>query len=246
MYCSEHSLFIMSPLSDVLKAGISACKGVGVGIETYPLGEYIMQSLFLKLTGAQEQKMKCICWDMATLDFEYRYVYLNQKNYGECSDWRSKNGVYNDIIVEIQKKDSSFEPSTLIDGNFLTNILADVMDTFENSVLCVWQKREFDIYKKNYSKGLSSTQIGKSKNGNNYQIMESVLKGWFEEIVYKHRNRCAHNTLSYQINKPDLNILADNTYEYHNYFFRYAIIIVIDSIYMALFNKYLSLQAERV
>lgn len=48
-------------------------------MESYPLCEYVMQSLFLKLTGAQEQKLKCICWDIATHNYEYRYDFLNKK-----------------------------------------------------------------------------------------------------------------------------------------------------------------------
>lgn len=104
MYSSEHSAFILSPLSLILKDGISACRGAGSGIETFPLCEYVMQTMFLKMTGAQEQKMKCICWDIATIDYEYRYEFLNKRSYGECSDFKSKNGIYNDLLDSIQKK----------------------------------------------------------------------------------------------------------------------------------------------
>ena len=100
MYSSEHSEFILSPLFDELRGGVSACRGIDGGIESFPLCEYVVQSLFLKLTGALEQKAKCICWDIATLDYEYRYDFLNRKKYGEFSDWDSKNGVYNDLIRE--------------------------------------------------------------------------------------------------------------------------------------------------
>ena len=55
-----------------------------------------------------------------------------------------------------------------------------------------------------------------------------------------------HNTLSYQTNKPDLDVIAMKDYEYNSYFFRYAIIILIDSILMSLFNKYLTIQPEKV
>ena len=37
-----------------------------------------MQSIFMKMTGAQEQKMKCICWEIATIDFDLRRdIYLS-------------------------------------------------------------------------------------------------------------------------------------------------------------------------
>ena len=61
-----------------------------------------------------------------------------------------------------------------------------------------------------------------------YSLFQAALKDWFEELVYKHRNRCAHNTLSYQVNKPDLNTLADAEYEYHSYFFRFSILVLMD------------------
>ena len=71
--------------------GIPANAGIGNGIETYPLGDYIMQSVFLKMTGFQEQKMKCICWELASNDYEYRYYRFTQNKLGECSNYKEKN-----------------------------------------------------------------------------------------------------------------------------------------------------------
>lgn len=248
MYSSEHSEFILSPLIDLLRNGVSACRGIYDGIESFPLCEYVTQSLFLKLTGAQEQKLKCICWDLATVDYEYRYEFLNKKKYGECSDWDSKNYVYNDLIKAIQKVDNSFEPSQLFDAVFLTRLLDKSIQIYENSVLNIWLKRELYFYKANYANVITIRQIAPSKQSDAkvYQLFQSSLKDTFKEIVYKHRNRCAHNTLSYQMNKPDLNDLAKKDYEYNSYFFRYTIILLIDSIFMSLYNRYLSLQPEKV
>lgn len=79
--CFIHTtkVFWVSPLFDILENAISACRGMRDNMESYPLCEYVMQSLFLKLTGAQEQKLKCICWDIATHNYEYRYDFLNKK-----------------------------------------------------------------------------------------------------------------------------------------------------------------------
>lgn len=248
MYNSQHSEFILSPLIDLMRYGLSACKGTGDGIESFPLCEYVTQSLFLKLTGAQEQKIKCICWDVATLDYEYRYEFLNKKNYGECSDWNSKNGVYNDLLKVIQKVDNSFEPSQLFGATFLSKTLNEILQIYENSILYIWLKRDFDFYKANHATVISIRQIAQAKQNNAkvYSLFQSSLKDKFEEIVYKHRNRCAHNTLSYQTNKPDLNVIAMKDFEFNSYFFRYTIIILIDCILMSLFKKYLSLQLESI
>ena len=246
MYKSEHADFIIAPLFDILGNAIYTCRGIDNSIESYPLSEYIMQSLFLKLTGAQEQKLKCICWDIATHDYEYRYELMNKKNYGEYSDWNSKNGVYNDLIEAIKKIDSTFEPKKIIDNFFLENLLSQLLLLYEGSVLEEWQSRELNYYKSNYKSIIKFNQLGldRQNSAKHYQLFQSVLKNMFEEVVYKHRNRCAHNTLSYQLNKPDLRVLADLDYEYNSYFFRFSILVLIDSIFIVLFKWYLNLKTD--
>ena len=248
MYISQHSEFILTPLIKILKEGISACRAVGDGMDSYPMGEYLMQSLFLKMTGAQEQKMKCICWDLATTDYEYRYDFLNKKNYGECSDYKSKNGIYNDLIEAIEHFEPSFSITNLIDVALLNRTMSMVNSLFSQSALSVWQNREYAFYQSHRANVFSSTQIGKPKqNGAKvYSLFQTALKDWFEKLVYKHRNRCAHNTLSYQVNKPELDKLADAENEYHSYFFRFAIIILMDEIFMALYRKVLIVQHNRI
>lgn len=244
MYISQHSEFILTPLIRILKDGIAACRAIGSGIDSYPMGEYLMQSLFLKMTGAQEQKMKCICWELATLDYDYRYEFLNKK-YGECSAYSSKNNIFNDLIEIIRKENPSFSPSSLIDMPFCTNVLNKIDTLYRNSALCIWQSREYQFYNTHYSSFLNFSQIKYPPDINSYQMFQPPLKAKYEELVYRHRNRCAHNTLSYQINKPDLKVLASSDFGYHSYFFRFAILILIDEIFMKLFQAYIDLQKTK-
>lgn len=248
MYTSQHSVFILTPLIKILRDGISACRAIGDGMDSYPMGEYLMQSLFLKMTGAQEQKMKCICWELATFDYEYRYEFLNKKGYGECSEYKSKTGIYNDLVEAIEHFVPSFKVDTLIDEALLNRTMTMVNSLFSQSALSVWQNREYVFYQSQQANVFSSTQIGipKQKGAKAYSLFQSTLKDWFEKLVYKHRNRCAHNTLSYQVNKPDLNALSDAEHGYHSYFFRFAIIVLMDDIFMALFKEYLSIQQNRI
>lgn len=241
MYISQHSEFILSPLLKILKDGIAACRAIGDGIDSYPLGEYLMQSLFLKMTGAQEQKMKCICWELATLDYDYRYEFLNKKKYGECSSYSCKNNIFNDLIEIVRKEDSSFEPSSLIDEPFCTNVLKEIDALYRNSALCIWQSREYQFYKEKYSTVLKFNQIKYPLHINSYQLFQPPLKAKYEQVVYRHRNQCAHNTLSYQVNKPDLSVLSSSDFGYHSYFFRFAILILIDEIFMKVFQRYIDL-----
>ena len=156
MYKSEHTEFILCPLSSMLQEGLSACKGLGNAMNSYPLCDYITQSLFLRLTGALEQKMKCICWELATVDYEYRYEFL-KKDYGECSDWKSKNGVYNDLINAIKKVEPSFEPASLFDAGFIESIKTLIYNIYMDSILEEWQKKELDFYTSHISTFINST-----------------------------------------------------------------------------------------
>ena len=52
MVNAKHTKFILTPIFEILKDCVNATKGIGIGIETYPLCEYIMQTTFLKMTGA--------------------------------------------------------------------------------------------------------------------------------------------------------------------------------------------------
>ena len=246
MYMSEHAGFILSPLSDILREGNSACRGIGNEMGAFALSEYVMQTIFIKMTGALEQKMKCICWDMATKEYEYRYDYLNKKNYGECSDWKSKNGIYNDLIDNIQKLNSGFSPSSLVTADFLDRIINEVKAIFLHSDMSVWQHRQYVCFRDKYQETFRANQIGldKQKGAKGYKLFESDLQKLFEKAVYLHRNRCAHNTLSYQNNKPELDSLAEDNGIYNNYFYRYALLILMDEVYIALFRKYVELQDD--
>lgn len=86
-----HTSFILEPLENILKKGITPGTAIDDGINAFPIGEYFMQSLFLRMTGAQEQKMKCICWELATNNYQYRYEFLKNKSYGECSSYKDKH-----------------------------------------------------------------------------------------------------------------------------------------------------------
>lgn len=242
MFTSQHSDFILTPLQEILKEGMCACRAVGDGIDSYPMGEYLMQTLFLKLTGAQEQKMKCICWDLATYDYEYRYDFLNRKNYGECSTYDVKKEIFNDLILAIKKIDYVFEPSSIIDDSFLASFHDNIKRLYDSSVMKTWQHREFAYFRLELKKMFCVKQLQYPMGAKSYSLFQSTLRRHYTTLVYKHRNRCAHNTLSYQVNKPDLSVLSSAEYGYHSYFFRYALVILIDEIFIRLFKKYLSLK----
>lgn len=262
---SKHYNFIITPIFNILEESVIACRGIGDGIETQTISEYILQTTFLKMTGASEQKLKCICWELATNDYEYRYQYLN-KNYGECSNYDSKNTIYKDLIKAIIKLDTSLLKDVDAGGKFIlelnkepkdsetfTNSICDgIINLVKNSTFSFFFQKGFSYFCSNYKdffKGkkfailkkkkdddfdaylLANTKDGKDETGE--------LKKYFESIVYRHRNRCAHNLTSYQENLPTLSTLSEKDYDYNNYFFRFSLLILIDEIFIILYEKYI-------
>lgn len=310
MYTDIHSDFISESLIEILKSGINACNSLNGGIESFPMAEYFMQSLFLKLTGALEQKMKCICWELATNNYSYRYDFLHNKNYGECSSYDEKNNIFNDIIRCIKEIDSKFELYRIWDDiEIETSVVEAERLDLEKKIEKARNKHVLTIIEKRQSLGnpMNDSEIDKLKNGiynkpfpeEDFLILlssikrdewfqkqlsiikeilnKSQLKEWFprensnyitklnikfkskdfaiinnkgmsllgggmvgfyKTVVYDHRNRCAHNTMSYQRNLPSLTKIADNNYMYYNYFFRYTLIVLMDSVISKLYNYY--------
>jgi len=290
---NTHTKFILTPILGILEESIIACRGIGIGIETQALSEYVMQTTFLKMTGALEQKMKCICWEIASNDYEYRYQYL-KKNYGECSRYEDKNHVYKDLINAIARINNSFnwysifcnidispivkeslkakidtaianqtrkkgrelhadEINKLSDGMthyymrqnltdkdrsifaqkmILKDINDKIIELIKDSPISIWEQQNFLFFQSNYNDIYSESFMS------NKSLFDTNLIEYYNKIVYKHRNRCAHNLKSYQDNLPTLTNILSETYKYENYFFRFAIIVLIDEIFIRIFNKY--------
>ena len=312
MYNNVHTEFILEPLYETLKKGINACSALTDGIENYPLGEYYMQSLFLRLTGAQEQKMKCICWELATNDYEYRQDYLRNKTYGECSSYTDKNGIFHDIIECIQRIDHSFSIWKIwndieLDEKFIKgerlkwemeinskrdkeieriiqarakegrpmdeedqeklrinkksrpypendfyehiakekrkkgigNYLTEFTNLVKGSSFGLWAQKDVTNWVKLYTRILQCSDFANKKNETTNLLGGGLVK-LYKSAVYDYRNKCAHNTTSYQRNLPTFDVLADNQYPKQSFFIRYSLLILMDWIFIRLYKYYLS------
>lgn len=244
----KHTDFILSPITGLIKETVSACMGIGDGMETSTIAEHILQSLFLQMTGFQEQKMKCICWEMATYDYEYRYKRFIQNVLGECSNYKEKNQVINDIVNCTQSISGTLP---LLDRStknaIITSVVSEIDNIILNTNLYKWESRQYKDYK-DVIKNIKGSQLlvqGKNNSVSLFQEHKDGIGGGYKDLVfiydkvYRHRNRCAHNTLSYQENLPTLNKLMDNDYVYENYFLRYAMLTLIDSVTVTLYKNYL-------
>jgi len=231
-----HSRFIFAPISDILEETISACSTLELGIENQPLSEYILQTTFLKMTGASEQKLKCICWEMASRDYGYRYEYL-KKTHGECSDYKDKNAIYKELIERIKNIDSKFQPSELFDDKqkLINNSKGLLYNIITNSCIESWVERGMHLSRTTSPHDyITANQLKLDENN----IFESSLIESYILIVYRHRNRCAHNLKSFQNNLPTLKTLENPTYVFENYFYRYLLLIILDTIFVKLYEEY--------
>ena len=229
---SKHTDFILSSISEILKDFVSANIGIGSGIQTYPLSEYTLQSVFLRMTGAQEQKMKCICWELATDDYEYRYKRYTINPLGECSTYGEKKIIYKDLIDLIKKLQPDYDVNVAFDRNAIArNTITEIKDICANSNLSTWAEQAY------FGFVSDPTILPPNQFATSHNLFENILQDRYA-LLYKHRNRCAHNTLSYQDNLPTLKELLQADIRYDNYFVRFALLILIDKIFIKLYKTY--------
>lgn len=132
-------------------------------------------------------KAKCILWDIATHDFEYRREFLRENpKQGEYSSYESKKFVYGALV----------EHGEMIDDTRKKELLTQLVDfkkkILEESILKIWLPREL--------RNLKIKELFATKRWAGSSLLESPLNDEIYEKLYMHRNRCAHNVLSYQGN----------------------------------------------
>lgn len=251
----NHNDFILEPIINILKKGISSLSNLGDNIETYPVQEHILRSIFFEMTGFQEQKMKCILWTLATYDYEFRYDFLNEKH-GECSSLTEKSKVYSNLVkqIEVLKPSENIDLKKIIFPDNEHSHIKNNKIKLDNFLNYSNTKSIFEKYI-NMFRGddiIDSSLFlpSKSQLFTNEASLTSSLKGYaipdIYDRLYKHRNRCAHNTLSYQKNLPTLNNLDSKSYKFDNYYIRFLILIFIDTIIIKTYEKYLELRQTRI
>ena len=232
-----HKDFILSPITDILRDAVSASAGVGNGIQTFPLWDYVMQSVFIKMTGFQEQKIKCISWEIATYDYEYRRDFIKTP-LGECSTYKEKQKIHYDLIDQIEKYGLKFDDlkSLINKEEILSKTKSDIKNIFSHTNLFIWAQKYF----MNYESIVNDINVGHFMNEKGSLFSEGKLIKMYK-YLYDQRNRIAHNTTSYQQNLPTLKTLIEKDYKYNNYFLYFAILVLIDEIFIQLYDKYLTM-----
>lgn len=234
-----HTDFIISDIFDVIDDSIMSTSSIGQNIAHYSLCEYLFQSVFLRLTGYQEQKLKCILWEIASDDLDFRYKYLSGSvKVNECSQLSDKNIVYNILKKTLEDKNHPFLfPDEIEINRQISEIKDNLISKFETSVFRKWLPRE-------YSRFIEfSSNIRYKRDG--YFTLKSIFGGdnYLNEAfdkLYRHRNRCAHNLLSYQSNVPKLLDFTKDVDGSDNYFTRILLLCMIDNVFTRMFKFYIN------
>lgn len=239
---SKHERFILTPITSVIEEMNAATSCIGKGIETYALWDYILQSTFTKMTGFQEQKMKCIDWELATNGYDYRLSFLEDvKEKGTYSTYAAKNKVYNALINEILRYSGKdrIDYITELKKRKSINPRESIQQLLEKNSIIYCKQRDFNEFKKSDKEFKNQFfVVPTDKSSKSAKLFESGLTAHYVEELYRQRNRIAHNTLSYQQNLPDLEMLKGEKALSRNYFFWFAILFLIDEIFMELFRDY--------
>lgn len=236
----ENKKFILSSLKDILQGAVNISLLNCKGIESFPLQEYILQSTFLKMTGYSEQKLKCICWDIASVDYDFRYKVYQHWAFGECSSADDKNSIFSLLVKKIQEYDSDFK------GEIVKNRINDlsikdksynfVKQCIQNSALRFFMERDFynfSVDSKTFTK-INTLYVSDTKILNN-DLNDKFSIAFLYDSLYKHRNRCAHNLTSYQQNLPKINYLLKKD-EKENYFYYFTVLIILDEVFKFLYQ----------
>lgn len=231
-----HESFIRTSITSEMDKACQACVSLGYGIDNYTLKDYMFQSLLLRLTGFVEQKLKCICWDIATLDYEYRRRLLNNDDrLGEYSSLDAKSKIYTALKSLITRlEDIPFDINNHLNkAQIAKSAKSEVETIFNKTTFFYWAEREYKSFSKNNS-------LFKDRHFANDGLLEECLANVYNKL-YMMRNSIAHNTSSYQENIPALKklVLLDNVED--NYFTWFATLNLIDKIFSQLYFVYVDM-----
>lgn len=225
--------FIVTPIEEVFCQGIAAANGLkSSGFEAYPALDYILSSLFLRMTGFSEQKLRSIHWMIATQDLEIRYEMIkgDQGIYGEYSAWDKKKNFYKFMLDEYQK----------LKGNAISWTDAEkesFVDYTKNIFETTLQDSVFQLaYNSDVNNAIAFVKTWTKDDVLCKGLLDQKITALYPSL-YKCRNRSAHNTLSYQRDFLSFSEFMSPQNPLSNYFVYFAILILLDTIFIRTYSK---------
>lgn len=260
---SSHSVFIETPITSVLEDAMHIFDSIDWGMESFALAEYLLNAIFIKMTGAQEQKFKCLVWEIGTYDYKYRYEHVYSKwEYGECSAFDAKSKIlaslYESLHNKCKQKSFADDLKTYKETQFGI-VKQEIINFYDKTLKGCVNQRDFEDFCRLWDKKFiyldGFANIVENEKDNKFVIALSIdnLKKdekekaknliLFTDIyshLYRFRNACAHNLKSYQQDYYDLYELREKSSVTDNYFFRFATLMMIDAIAIKLYKDFRS------
>ncbi len=241
--------FLREPVFNILKDAVIVTNSLNPGFELFPTFDYIMSSVFIKMTGCLEQKMKLICWEIASENADYRYKLLsNEEKLGECSNYNAKDKILRTLCEhyflladekELQIPQKTYlqeiktEMFSLLSGTPFKILFPRHFSEWINTV-DTWLSLNSNYSFENTSDKLNGHLFGEGKWQGD---IKNPIKIAFENMI-RFRNAVAHNTNSPLKELPTIRMLQKPEFVYENYFLRFMICILTDKTFMSLFDKY--------
>jgi hypothetical protein len=228
-----HDDFILTPLSEIVNEAIISCSGLGFsGIK---LRDYVRHALLLRLTGALEQKCKCISWEIATYDFIYRYENFEKNSQLGYSGYQEKSKLAKYMFEKIHDVEYSSiiqkcfcECKKYFDDSIFPSDFADWFGRDSKSIAdSVVELQKVLVVDTTSGKKMKKTLLREDNNQNALY-----------EKIYRTRNSYAHNTKCYQAEKTSFADLSSLELTFSNnclaWFFT---LLYIDLVFIESYKK---------
>jgi hypothetical protein len=171
------------------------------------------------------------------------HIIAMQTAQGATLDQRAKDSIKNNIMSKpYPQHDWEAHLFKEKKAQLVKDIVRRLIGMLEHSPLTTWNYREYIFFKEHWQHVLNSKQVIMSDK----EFLGAKLQDYYQRLVFEHRNKTAHNTGLYLKDVPTLDTLADKGYVYKNYFFRFAILILIDEIFMLMFKRYRELGMKTI
>ncbi len=162
--------FISSPLYLILEEACVSFQFLQGKMEEYPIKEYLLQNIFLKLCGALEQKLKCIIWEVATDDYDSRFGFISTGLLNlQCSSYDDKKRVYKTLWESCNKKD---EDKTIYEILFMCFFSLEERGRIRNE----WESSQTKLAKKECERDVQQ-KIAAGEEVDDAQ-KQNLLKGY--------------------------------------------------------------------
>jgi hypothetical protein len=246
----QRTKFILTPILNIIKDAVRAAACIPHGVVNYPLKAYFMQSTFLKVAGAFEQKLAYMAKEINEIEkrpkepedqrltISFGIPYSNLKVVYEALYDRICGTPW--VIQDLTDSLSNQKRKAMIQA-----AIEDYVDAIQGSPIIYWEQRTYQqITKTNRvplqtGTPLSETMFFMPNKQSKYpRVLCGSLEQYYNRIIYKHRNSVAHNVYA-KAEYPDTPLgMLTHVNANKQYCTMLIILLLLDKFFMTLFEHY--------